>query len=126
MINSSLTIQLIPLISYLLTSNILMALNLLHELVNPSELFYFQIIINGSWFLLHTFIMILLVYSGNSTTATAQETPVIISKICSNVKGDDMKKENDLRKFLSLLQHRNLHLQSFIFKVNWKLPVAVS
>lgn len=70
--------------------------------------------------------MILLVYSGNSTTATAQETPVIISKICSNVKGDDMKKENDLRKFLSLLQHRNLHLQSFIFKVNWKLPVAVS
>lgn len=124
MINSSLTFQLIPLISYILPSSIIMALSLLRELINPSELFYIQIAINGSWFLVYIFIIILLVFSGSSTTITAQETSEILSKSLNSATMT-IKTEKDLKNFLLLLQYRNLHLQNVIFKVNWKLPVAV-
>lgn len=126
LINSSLTIQLVPLIVYFLTTNILMALSMLRVMISSNEFILFQAVLNASWFSIHAFIMVLLVYAGSSMTSTAQETSAILSKIAQKEIKSGTGKVGEISNILSLLQYRNLHLQNAIFKVDWSLLIAVS
>lgn len=126
LINSSLTVQLVPLIVYFLTTNILMALSMLRVMISSNEFILFQALLDASWFSIHAFVMVLLVYSGSSMTSTAQETSAILSKIAQNEIKSGTGKVGEISNILSLLQYRNLHLQNVIFKIDWSLLVAVS
>lgn len=125
LINSSFTLQLVPLINYFILTSIFVGYTALRELIVPSTLVQFQVIYNGSWLIVQGAIKIFIAHAGTATTNEARETPVIVTKIIN--QGHLNQNDQDVYKeFLPQVQYRNLNLENAIFKVNYHLPLAVT
>lgn len=125
LVNSSFTSQLIPLMVYFLSTTTFVGYTALREFSFPTDMFMFQVYLNGLWLVVQYMVKFVLVYSGSSTTNQAQETSVIIIKVINNLNTSRHQRKI-FKNFMSQIAFRNLHLQNVMFKINWHFLLAVS
>ena len=106
-------------------SNIFDYYGIIKELSGPSNYSFVYLYTNFSYLLYHHFLTIVIVISGNSLTKEAQQTTMILGQIL-NAAGANGKQKIDLIFFLMHANARNLNVQNFLFKINWKVFFTVS
>lgn len=125
MINSTFTGQLIIVMTNMLLVDIFGAYGILREFLSHSyNRLKFLILCNSIWIALQYAVKFLMAQSGSSTTAEAEMSLVIITRVIENAKDDKLK--TDLNLLLNQMQGRNKKIENVFFVINYKLILAVS
>lgn len=77
------------------------------------------------WISFHVILKMLMAYSGSSTTAEAEKSQVLVSKMIINSKADKQMK-SDLNLFLNQMKCRNKKLSNTFFTISYNVVVVVS
>lgn len=113
-----------PHLIFILLNNLVLitfcGFELKQSLVVPSEHSMHALIFQLGIIFSECFIVMILSYSGSSTTGEAEQVAKIVSRIIS------YSESNDLIKFLHQIKTRNLKLQNQFFVIGWNVALSVS
>lgn len=123
--NETFTFQIIPYMCYYLSGNLFALYSLIRELYYQSPYALIAFILNSSWVVMHTIIIVIALTISTSMTKAAQKTPIIVSSIIKANEFTGCMLET-FRIFLMEIQYRNLFAESAFFRIDWKLYLGVS
>ena len=126
MINNNITVQLISTFGYLATSVTLSAYNLVRSYLKDVSMKFILTASNGVWLGLETYLLIIGISSGSSSTSEAQSFHDTGYKILRDRKILSFYCKEDFKEFLESKRSSNFHFVSAFFDIDWRLLLSVS
>lgn len=125
-LNDSLTYNLIPVMIYIVSTNVFVCYGSLRIYMHNEQYSSTILVINGIWGSFILFLKLTIAHVGSSTTRKAEEMFVLIGNLVNEIDWNFIELHNEMKTFLRQIRCRNLRIQNGIFVVNWNLITSVS
>lgn len=126
LVNQYLTVQIIPMFGYQISSLTFSMYSIVRSYLKNVSMKYILTISNGCWVVVETYVLIIAMISGSSTSEEAERIHDVGYEILKNRKVLSPICKEDFRNFVDSKRHSSCTLHSKFFDINWRLMFSVS